>query len=535
VRTKPLAFLVIGLVTMAVLAWLMLRRDAASHPIAAGPGRAAGAQDARESHVDATTTDASHETAGAAEPADTRNVRAVADKTAPAESIVLYGYVRAAEGMSPPTEPAYVAVVDSQGNRVQGTASDEGAYSLSGLRPGHYRLTAVARPSAEAEDVVDLSLDETPTRHDITLSEKPSLLVKLVDHDGKPATLNAWLGAAATREPLGDWIDETPNQDPFGVGRFLNNGLTGAAMAVGCLGRIDLEIAPPVFVSLLHNQRVLATQHVEAGQREVVFVVDSDSPLLKTATVRARFVDQAGQEVPKLWATLNGGSSSRTAKSDAGALVWSALQPGWYRVVVYAKGVEQPDIECRVEPGEDKDLGTVTLAPEQWISGAVIEPQKESEHFDLSCDIYDWVAAANVSPYRYKSRSSFRTQTDGTFRIGGRMRGQYLLKYDSRDSSYGIWARIVDTRAGPVENVRVELVPGVPVLVHPSGKEWHGVMYKISDEAGVPYLESQLWGPDPRRISLAPGRYQVEVRVRDSETTRKTLAVGADQADLALP
>ncbi len=534
-RTKPLALLVVGLVAAGVIAWLVLRTNATSHPIAAGPERATDAHDAAASHLDAATTAASPETAVAPQLADTQNAHAVAREPAPAQTIVLYGYVRVAEGMSPPTEAAYVAVVDHQGDRVQAKASDEGAYSLSGLRPGHYRLTAGARPSAEAEDVVDLSLAETPKRYDITLSEKPSLLVKLVDRAGKPVTIKAWLGAAATREPLGEWIDETPNQDLFGVGRFQNNGLTGATMAVGCLGRLDLEIAPPVFVSLLHNQRVIATQRAESGQREVVFVVDAESPLLQTATVRARFVDQAGQEVPKLWATLNGGSSTRTAKPDAGAFVWTGLQPGWYRVQVYAKGVEQPDTECRVEPGEDKDLGTVTLAPEQWISGTVTEPQKKSEHLELRCDAYDPSAAVKASPYRYKSLMVYRTEPDGTFRIGGRVRGQYLLKYDGRDSSYGVWARIVDTRAGPVENVRVELVLGVPVLVHPSGKDWHEVRFKITDEAGVPYVESQLWGVDPRRILLSPGRYQVEVRVRGAEPTRKTFTVAAEQVDLALP
>jgi hypothetical protein len=75
----------------------------------------------------------------------------------------------------------------------------------------------------------------------------------------------------------------------------------------------------------------------------------------------------------------------------------------------------------------------------------------------------------------------------------------------------------------------------VPVLVRPSGKDWHAVSYRITDEAGLPYLEGRLWGVDPYRILLSPGRYQVEVRVGTAQSTRKTFTVAGDQVDLPLP
>lgn len=532
-RNKPLALLLVGIATLGVVAWLVLRTSRPARPVAAGPERTTNAERA-ESHVDSTNVDGLPSAVVASPLADPRPSPSTARENAAAETIVLYGFVRPAEGMSPPTEPAYVAVVDSHGERVQSSASAEGAYSVSGLRPGHYHLTAGAQPTGEAKADLDLALAENPKRYDITLSEKLSLLVELIDRDGKPVAPKAWLGAIATRERPGDWIDESPNMDVYEVGRF-GNDVGRSTMAVGCLGRLDVEVAPPVFVSLLHNQRVLATQRIEAPRREVVFVVDADSPLLQTAKIRAHFVDQAGQEVPKVWAMLNGGSSTRTGKSDGGTFVWSGLPPGWYRVQVHAKGFEEPDVECRVEPGEDKDLGNITLAPEQWISGIIVEPSKTSERIDLSCDPYDPDAAPDASYYRYKSFTMYATEADRTFRIAGRSRGLYVLKCNERQASYGIWARVVDTRSGPVENVRVDLVPGVPVLVRPSGEDWHSLRYRITDETGVPYVESQLYGIDPVRILLGPGRYRVEVRVGPGEPTRKEFTVGSEQVDLALP
>jgi hypothetical protein len=517
---------------LALVVWMTLRAGTAQHPIVAGPERPTQAACAGSSNLDTPTGSTSIETDAAASDAKLEALQPAARKMTRPTSIVLYGYVRMADGLPPPDEPPYAAVTDAHGTRVGAKCSVEGAYSISGLLPGHYRLHASARqPAAEAEVQLDLALAESPKRQDITVAEKPSLLVKVIGRDGQPVS-KAWLGAAATREPPGEWVDETPAMNHYGVGRFGHNGVSGKVMETKCLGQLDLDIPPPLFVSLLHNQRIIATQRVESGQREVEFVVDGDSPLLETGKVRVHFVDQAGKDVTKIWATVDGGASTRQMKVDAGVLTATGLAPGWYRIRPYAQGLEQLELPLRLEPGEDKDFGDVTLEPEAWISGTIVGPNKTSERMGLRCDPFE-PGVDNVR--RYSSVNEYAVQPDRTFRIGGRSRRLYLMKYSDRDSPYGIWARLVDLRSGPIENLQVVLVPGVPVLVHSSSDDWHAVTYTISDEAGVPYEMSQLWGTDPRRILLAPGRYQVDARRGSEEPTHKTITVAADPVDLALP
>lgn len=533
-KAKLLVFVAVGAVLIGVLVWLAPRSSTSSHPIAAGPERSAESTGSAVAHLDKATTEMAVDAIAVSPRVESQPAQPVTREALRAETIVLYGFVRMAEDLPAPTEPAGVAVVDDKGEQVHAEASAEGAYSISGLHPGKYHLTASAQPNAKAEANLDLELTETPKRYDITLTAKVSLLVKVVDRAGKPVT-KSWLGAVATRMPPGEWVDGTPNADLFDVGRFLDKGLEGSTRPEGCLGRLDLEIAPPVFVSLLHNQRVIATQRAEAGQREVVFVVDADSPLLKTGKVRVRFVDQAGQDVPKLWATLNGGSSTRPARPDASGLVWNGLEPGWYFVQVYATGLEQPKLECRVEPGEEKDLGTVTLQSEQWISGTIIEPHKTSERIVLSCDPYDPDPNAADSFERYKSWLDYGTEADRTFRIGGRSRGLYLLKYNGHESGYGIWARVVDTRAGPVENVQVVLVPGVPLIVHAANGDWTSIFFRVLDKNDTPLESTRLWSSSPQSLKLAPGEYDVEVRSGSSEPVRKQVTIGSEPVELALP
>jgi hypothetical protein len=349
-KASVLAFVALGAVLIGVLVFLTLQSSAPSLPLSQGPDGPAENHGPDAFHLGRSSAEASADAIISAPSTEPTRAQLSSRMTVSPRTIVLYGYVRTADGTPLPTEPASINVVDATGKAVQAAASAEGAYSISGLLPGRYHVTASAQPNATAEASVDLVLAETPKRYDVALVAKSSLLVRVVDRAGQPLK-KAWLGAVATREAPGEWVEETPNEDLFGLGRFRSRELEGSTIQEGCLGRLDLESAPPVFVSLLHNQRVIATQRVEAGQQEVSFVIDADSKLLAKGTIRIRFLDQAGAEVPKLWATLTSGSSTRMANPKSGAFVWPGLEPGWYRIQVYAQGFEQPKFECRIEPG----------------------------------------------------------------------------------------------------------------------------------------------------------------------------------------
>jgi hypothetical protein len=303
------------------------------------------------------------------------------------------------------------------------------------------------------------------------------------------------------------------------------------------LGTLTLDKAPPVYVSLVTYQRVVATKHVDAGQSEVIFVLDHDSPALKTCSVRARFVDaetRAPVEVKSV--QLDAGSGSRRLpKHDSNAYEAAGLAPGWYRIQAIAHGYEWLRRRVRLEPGADLDLGEIALEHEQWISGTIVDPDGKAAVMNFDWSEYDrekGPAPIMGTVYVIKSKD------DGSFRVGGLSRGLYLLRTSSRESTpYAQWSKVIDTTCGPVENLRIQLARGVPLVLRASDPEnWMSVRFKILDESGFVVRMSRLWTADPFKLLLAPGRYTLEVSVDGvAESKRIPITIATERIELAIP
>ncbi len=517
---------------IGAVVWIAVRNPDSSNAPLAGPAPDRAELPVSTTELDRGTSLSSTATAAVSQPASstTPSSRLPAADDEAGQAVVLYGYIRGAEEASPANDLPWIAVFDRDEQKTTAKASADGAYSISGLQPGRYRVNAGAGSSLKAEGSVDLALADSPKRFDIALRESPSLLVKVVDEAAKPLSQHE-LGAIATREPPGEWIDETPNENPFGLGRFEPNEGKDVKLEPACLGRLILDVEPPLFVSIVNHQRVIDTRKVELGQKEIDFIVKSDSPLLKEGRFHVRFVDQANQPIDKLWAVVEGGSSAQYMRPEGGELT-SALPPAVWRIQPFAEGFEQHDLLVRIEPGADTDLGTVILEREQWISGTIVEPHKSNERMSLRCDLLD----ADGEPQLVSGNTmTYVVKADRTFRIGSRRRGLYLMTYYGREAGYGIWAQIVNTRAGPVENLQVNLVPGVPVMVRPSGDDWHSITFKITDDSGARYLDSRLWSSAPQKILLAPGRYKVQAKQGSAPPTTRMIDVASDTLDLQVP
>jgi RNA polymerase sigma-70 factor (ECF subfamily) len=506
-----------------VLLWLKLRDDGAegldrvvampdTPPAALEPSVAAGVDVRRASpdQLDAPATET-----GSSSRSDAR-----------AAMITLHGTLSPADGVPPFVLPPSLTVTDHLGVKVSAIASTEGAYSIDGLAPGSYSVTAGAQPPAVASATIDLSAEEVSRQLDLELQAVAPIRIKVRCGEDK-----IWerlrLGVVATLESPGPWMEEVDGNfsNPMGVGQFW------PTFSEDGIGELKLHLAPPVFVSLVHYQRVIATQWCLPGQSEIVFDVDPTSSSLKSGNLRLRVVGEDGSVITNGSVMLSGSGNSMIRLDKK--IERMKLPPGWYELRVLVAGMEQPHFDVLIEPDVENDLGTIVLGPGSSISGAIRGPEEPSAEVNLRCDAFDPVTRAD---WRVQENRSNATEKDGTFRILGLSPGLYVLKAGGNHTDFGLWARVIDTRGGPVADVRIDLVPGVPLLVRPSTNQWAAVRFRVLDQSGIPLWSGRLGSPGkPRSVNLAPGDYVIEARAGNSSLIKKSITIADQPVELALP
>jgi hypothetical protein len=446
---------------------------------------------------------------------------------------LVYGLVKSVTGQDAISRETYVSLSDASGASRRTQAAMDGAYSFADLALGRYWLRAGSSPRGEARATIVVAAD---LRLDIQLVEAASVRVRALDTAGAPLKQGPFeILAVATLAPPGTWFDEVSgsHNNPFGVGRYEHEDFTGGIDPAGWIGRVVLDVDPPVHVSLIHNQYVVATQLVAPGQTEVTFTVDREAVALRKSTIRFRFVDAlSGERIEKTSVSINSSSSTRMGKPPTdGQHELSGLSPGTYVIHAHAKGFGDPALRVRVEPGVDQDLGDIPLDPGVSITGRVLDPDGQGVVADVRYDPCgeDGLPLAHVGTV-YITKSD----AEGTFKIGGLKRGRYELSISNE--AWGLWRTQVDARAGSVENVEARMRTAVPLVVSGSNDGWSQVRFRILDAEGNSVHDGRLWQPEPRPIRLSPGSYQVEVRATsEAEPRRIPITIASEPVHLSLP
>jgi hypothetical protein len=535
-----LAFVAALLAALIAAAWLVRREPTIERAIAASP-----AQPERVEHVPSTALATPVPTASVAvassarEAASTASAARTTDTASERRGAVVYGFLKRAKGRTFLVDGA-VVLYDRFAERQLANCADDGAYAFSGLAPGQYTLSSRSPRNGWAQAEVIVDENATDKRIDLQLALQPEVVVKVVDETGQPFSIGFGAKAVATAEQPPEWFEElsanTYASNECGSFRPSSprpSELLGASESE--LGTLTLDCAPPVFVSLVTYQRPIATKRVEPGDTEVVFTLDRASPALRGGALKMRLVDAATRAAVDALSVVLDGCGIRMLKMEDGGYRAANLQPGWYRIQVTATGYEGLRRRVLVRPGSDEDLGDLALAHEQWISGVVVDDAGKGSAIDMHWDEYDPVTGP---PPHVGAVNGQRSESDGSFKISRLSRGHYILRASWReDSPWAEWSKVVDTRAGPVENVRIELVRGAPLVVRPSDPaNARSVRFTILDGSGGSVLSSRLWGPDPRKIMLAPGAYTIEVRAADhAEPKRIPISLSSQLVDLAIP
>lgn len=448
--------------------------------------------------------------------------------------ILLRGFVRPAPGRDSFVTSPVVTATDHFGSQTRSDTKLDGAYAISGLSPGRIWVRAGSIDDGSACAVVDVVAAAIPVQLDLPLVLPIEVMVNVRDHAGNPVRLGGLfeLGAIATREAPGEWIELDRDDPDRSLGQFLGRNARDADPASPCIGSLRFEGEPPPFVSLVRFQRVIATQRIASGDRVVEFVVDPLCKAMQPCSMRLRLVDeQTKSPIVGAMVHFNSvGGAFGTSVQD-GVFAMSSCPPGWATLRVACKGYESGERRFHVEPGSENDFGDVELGPGQWIAGKVLDESGLGVATDLRYDLLDPVTRdVRDTGTVFISKSG----ADGAFRVGGMSRGRYRICVMGQNQSWGACAATIDTSDGPVEQVILKVVRGTPLILRT--QEPRGVRFKVLDRSGSIVLSNRLRSQDPTKFLLAPGSYDIEVASSGAGSKRSfPLAIGTEPVLFDVP
>jgi hypothetical protein len=468
---------------------------------------------------------------------------------------VVWGYVLDEVGHPlMATSRGWVRFADDLGVTQLASLDEEGAYSTSGIATGRWYVTAGASGRRTQEAVLDLSEGVATLRQDFQLAPRPCVKVRLIGPGGEPfweamkgKDLPPFLGlrllAVATSEPPGERFDGvvgSPN-NPFGVGQLLLNGQSDVRLAAEYLGRIDLDVDPPVYVSLVLYHDVVETQRVAAGEDDVTFTLDPATIPARLGSVEFTLVDGAsGNPFEGAQAMLSSkGQAGPGQAADAdGRVRFGSVLPGLYDLRISAEGKAAVRREVDVPRGQRVDLGSIALDTAVPIRGQAVDPHGNGLLAEIRVEPLP-------KPGEPLGLNAFRTrsQADGSFEIDSLPPGVWLLQAkDSKDGRISGNAAelmapnvVVDTRTRPVEGLRVQLVRVSAVAARWTGGRPAGLRLRFFDEQGYWRQSSGISGAAPVRVDLLPGCWRLIVSdALGAELAERSFTLGTEPVALEL-
>lgn len=514
--------------TAALLGTLLLQRDPAPPPPVGAPALVAATEGASAAERAPRGAPAASDVLASS----TTNERASERSTAE-PSVILFGTVTTADGTPVPEGHLWLYRGEE---RVGSTRCVDGRYAFAGLQPGSHRLQAKLPDQLPIDREVQV---EAPrTRLDLRLDPVWLLTVHAVTPDGQPlmeavrkqaaSSFFRMLTAHALSEPLaGDLPPCDMSQVTLGLGtsRGADPFGRGAQLPKQAVGVLALPPDAPVHIALLLRQSLIAQQAVAAGQAEVTFTLPVEAIVGKLATVRLRCVDGAGQAVAGARVGLSdrqtGGGGRPTAED--GRVTLSNLIPGRLGLDIGHKDFCAPRVQIDVAPGVDLDLGDIVLQPRVMVT-------LSSEGLGKDAHLRWWLLdpLPNAS---WQNGEGWITSHQGTDRTLSVFPGRYAFLVRNRD---GASITEVDLHSAPAAPLRFAVGPAAPLtLRNEVGAGFAHV--RVTTANGVPVHDRDWTGTWTNVVQLPPGAYTVEITDITNRTTRRTLQVARDGAELRVP
>ncbi len=472
-----------------------------------------------------TSSAASSEEDAAAKP------RSAAEETeAPGRSIAattLHGNVVDASGRAV-KRGSFVLCNDQGVVRIAHLEPGGAEYEIVKVTPGSWTAAVIADGYATRSSTIELDGVSARVRHDVVLKQG-SLDVRLETPQGRRLrdvirenlpSKTIEVRVIATKDLPGAALPSlTPGDGSLLVGQYRRRF---SHPDRGIDGTMRLAGLPPVYVSAVFQQAVLATAHVPHPTREVVLIVPLARVRAELASLRALFVDaDTARPVRGAAAVLT--DAERLARSTVGgfsgrdgSLVLADQPPGRWTLEVVTRGYERFRRTVQLSRGHALDLGPVRLSRSVSVAGRTVDAAGKPVRASVACYPTSRPELRAVEPRFY------RTRYDGSFRILDIGRGFYVLI--AQASGYAPAKRYVETRNGKVDGLDVVLERGVPVTIDHRIQESNRYRFEVTDLDGwilsSHEVRSFAW---PWRVRLAAGSYTL--RVLDRGRLHKTLPI----------
>jgi hypothetical protein len=313
-----------------------------------------------------------------------------------------------------------------------------------------------------------LRADSPHQQRDLVLCAALAIPVKLVDQNGallKNATPHPnlpWLDVVATRAKPVDGLCG-PRRDPgavYGCGEYETE--RGPDLPAGYSGLLRLRAPPPLFVSVILQDEVLATRRIDGPLSELVFTLERERLEAAFGGVRARFVDalsgkpvldgQAGLDPPSVFGF--GG----LALDEHGAALLDGRAPGLYSLRFYHRDYADLHRSVRVPTGRVEDLGDVRVWPKATIRGTILDARGAPATASIR-----WSPLADLRGPGDVVPRSMQRSAGGRFELENVPRGAVCLFVQLPE--HAPLACTVDASSGLVEGLVLRLEEGVRVAL----------------------------------------------------------------------
>lgn len=450
-----------------------------------------------------------------------------------ATTLLLYGSVVDETGR--PVGSKSVRAVDEAGRNHPGDAGASGAYAIPGLPPGECVIELEADGFVRWRELVALDPDQPFVRRDVVLQRKLEIPVRFVAPDGRPLHEAVARTPAAPSPVSGGPLTILLTREPHAVthpsGRDPRRSSEGGRFVLARSpgrrsfdGTLEVEGALPVRASILFDRRLLQAIEITEPRDELVVTIDPADLVESLASVSWRVVDAiTGEPVALTFVTLgraggeSGSDGARFMQPD-GSFRVGGLEPGEFRLGL--QGLHHPHVRMRLllEPGEQRDLGTIRLPGAARVRGRFVDERGEPVRVSYGVRTTGPLPGSDL-PYGYTGGEA----KEGDFELAA---GCVPLRIMVKDNSWAWQSTFVDPTRGPVEDLVIPLAKGTRVSLAIAAAGWRQFEAEIRDDSGDPVGTTWLEGRMPQRFALRPGRYSVVVNEDGAERGTHELVVG---------
>ncbi len=450
--------------------------------------------------------------------------------------VLLTGTVRWRDG-EPVAEPSVHVRLGDAG--LSASTDAKGCFAVVGLSPGTWTAKVRADGGIDAEETLEVT-DDAEQRHEFVLDRSYPVRVFCTTPDGKDlakalAESGVFffdLNVIGRREPFPDRLAPTDYGSVMaGDAKWESQRAgRGAKKTDDSAGTLHFAAPPPAHAALMLRHVVVQQQRIEAGQKEVRFVVDPADWKAKLGTVTLRIVDaDSGAPLPDATVSLNTSSTGGGGKKcDAeGRVTLTGAQPGLLFLEVWAKDREQVRTTIRVEPGQSIDLGDVRVGPGIKFAGRVEDANgKPVTDASVSWTELKW----RTTPTEFARNRTARVDSDGTFSVWGTGRGKIAVRASTKDGD--VACSVFDNP--PANPVVLRMVRGTKLSLVRNDDPTRAFTVTLFDAQRQPLDSRTLEARWPKQtLTLPPGPYTFEVNDETDRLVQSgSITLGGEPATL---